>query len=85
MSVNRPTIDKQIELLCKKLETDSVNLVYTPCNRNITNSRVHNAWKPWQVVVRYIDGKQEILSFNKTAQEAINKAINKKVSKHDYC
>lgn len=77
---NAKKMDRQIELLCKKLKAHSVSLVYTPCNSNITNPHVHRVWRPWQIIVRYNDDTQTFLRFSETAEEAINKAI-----KHDYC
>lgn len=79
MSVNGSTMDKQIELLCKKLKAHSVSLVYTPCNGNITNPKVHAVWQPWQIIAKYNDNSQTFFRFSETAKEAINRAI-----KHDH-
>lgn len=73
-------MDRQIELLCKKLKAHSVGLVYTPCNRNITNPHVHKVWRPWQIIAKYNDDSQTFFRFSEAAEEAIKKAI-----KHDHC
>jgi hypothetical protein len=68
-------INKQLELLCKKLEAHSVSLVYTPCNRNITNPHVYRVWQPWQVIARYNNDSQTFFRFSKTAEEAVSFAM----------
>jgi hypothetical protein len=75
-------MNKQIELLCKKLESHSVSLVYTPCNRNVTNPDVHCVWRPWQIIAWYIDDSRKFFRHCKTAQKAIDSAINEMKTNH---